>query len=98
MTAPGFYTPYNIKKERKRLCRLYQHIYNIVHSSETPCKVVYYNTQLESMIGWCTEFFQLYAAFGPLVSKSLAIRGCNQILKWIQSEENRLFISPSYIW
>jgi len=98
MTAPAFGPPYNTKKERKRLSRLYQHVFSEIHSAERPHKVFYYSTQLESVIGWVTEAFQLYATFGPLISKANAIKGCNGILKWIQSEENRLFISPSYIW
>ena len=45
-----------------------------------------------------TAGFELYAVFGPLVTKPVAINSVNKLLKWIKKEEDRLFIlnSPTF--
>jgi len=45
-----------------------------------------------------TSGFELYAVFGPLVTKNTAINSVNKLLKWIKKEEDRLFIlnSPTF--
>ena len=39
-----------------------------------------------------TQEFELYAIFGPLVNKAVAINTVNTLLNWIQKEETRLLI------
>lgn len=45
-----------------------------------------------------TKDFELYAALEPLVTKQNAIVYINKLLRWIKSDENRLFIlsSPTF--
>ncbi|XP_059152254.1 protein SAND-like isoform X3 [Physella acuta] len=42
-----------------------------------------------------TQGFELYAVFGPLVTKISAIHAVNKLLRWIKKEEDRLFILNS---
>ena len=42
-----------------------------------------------------TSGFELYAVFGPLVTKPVAINSVNKLLKWVKKEEDRLFIMSS---
>lgn len=45
-----------------------------------------------------TSGFELYAAFGPMVSKSAVVLMSNKLLKWIRKQEDSLLIlnSPSF--
>ena len=58
----------------------------------------YLTTQTETIVSWVTSGFELYATFGPLESKPIAIKACNQLLRWIKVEENNLFILNSPVW
>ena len=42
-----------------------------------------------------TQGFELYAVFGPLITKTGAIHAVNKLLRWIKREEDRLFILNS---
>lgn len=42
-----------------------------------------------------TQGFELYAVFGPLVTKPVAIAAINKLLRWIKKEEEHLFILSS---
>jgi hypothetical protein len=64
----------------------------------TPHKVYYHISDKETIIAWVTTGFELYATFGPLEQKSVCIKSCNMLLKWIKQEENNLFIQDSPVW
>jgi hypothetical protein len=62
-------------------------------------KVYYYISQRETVVAWISKNnFELYAVFGPLVPKRVAIHGCNAILRWINGEESNLFLLHSLVW
>ncbi len=81
-----------------RLFRLYQRMHKRVHRFKKPHKVYYQVSQSETMVGWVTAGFELFATFGPLESKGTCIKACNEILRWIKNEEDSLFILNSHIW
>ena len=59
--------------------------------------VIYFKTVTSSIFSHSqvTAGFELYAVFGPLVTKLIAINAVNKLLKWIKKEEDRLFILSS---
>jgi len=105
-TCPRLEPPYFNAKEQKRLFRLYQRVHNWVNEpalaetkrDKNSSRVSYYVSTRESMVAWVTAGFELYATFGPLVSKSTSLKICNRILKWIQRKENVLFVSNPPTW
>ncbi|PRP83404.1 hypothetical protein PROFUN_09432 [Planoprotostelium fungivorum] len=97
-TCPRFETPYNTSKEQKRLYRMYQRVHRRTHGLKLAHKVYYQVSQLETFLGWVTAGFELFAVFGPLDTKSMCIKGCNDILKWIKNEENSIMIINSPVW
>eukprot|EP01113_Clastostelium_recurvatum_P040324 TRINITY_DN6266_c0_g1_i3.p1 TRINITY_DN6266_c0_g1~~TRINITY_DN6266_c0_g1_i3.p1 ORF type:complete len:248 (+),score=53.40 TRINITY_DN6266_c0_g1_i3:92-835(+) len=98
-TTPRLDAPYNTPSERKRLFRLYQSIQvRVKPVSAKPHKVYYHVSQSETVVGWVTAGFELYATFSPLESKPVAIKACNQLLRWIKQEENNLFILTGSQW
>ncbi|KAJ4462093.1 putative vacuolar fusion protein MON1 [Paratrimastix pyriformis] len=61
-------------------------------------KILYQVTQAETLLGWCTEDFTLYATFGPLVVKHVALTHMQKLLQWIRREEASLFLTTPFCW
>ena len=61
-------------------------------------RILFHSGKHETVLGWMTAGFELYAVFEPLVTKPVIINAVNQLLKWIRKEEDRLFIlnSPTF--
>ena len=61
-------------------------------------RILFHSGKDETVLGWMTAGFELYAVFEPLVTKPAIINAVNQLLKWIRKEEDRLFIlnSPTF--
>ncbi|XP_071491073.1 protein SAND-like [Diadema antillarum] len=97
-TAPELDTPYDQPEERERLLSLYQYTHQRVHSPSRPLKIMFTVGSREAILGWVTGGFELFAIFGPLTTKQVAILAVNKLLKWIKKEETRLFIlnPPEY--
>eukprot|EP01114_Cavostelium_apophysatum_P019135 TRINITY_DN6078_c0_g1_i1.p1 TRINITY_DN6078_c0_g1~~TRINITY_DN6078_c0_g1_i1.p1 ORF type:complete len:540 (+),score=106.62 TRINITY_DN6078_c0_g1_i1:38-1621(+) len=97
-TTPRLEGPYVTRQEKKRLFRMYQRIHKRIHKFKRPHKVQYQIGQSETMVGWVTDGFELYATFSPLEPRGACIKSCNDILKWIKGEESSLFILDSPVW
>ncbi|KAI7817921.1 trafficking protein Mon1-domain-containing protein [Gamsiella multidivaricata] len=97
-TMPELMDPYSSLSARKRLLRQYQHMHERMHRKTRPLKLLFHVGEHETMLGWITSSFELYAAFGPLVSKSAVVLMSNKLLKWIRKQEDSLLIlnSPSF--
>eukprot|EP00163_Fabomonas_tropica_P028184 TRINITY_DN5692_c0_g1_i5.p1 TRINITY_DN5692_c0_g1~~TRINITY_DN5692_c0_g1_i5.p1 ORF type:complete len:372 (+),score=31.99 TRINITY_DN5692_c0_g1_i5:826-1941(+) len=97
--APAYRAPYLKYSEQKRLYRLYQHVHTRVHKqTESVHRIYWHGTEYENILGWVAKDFELYATFGPMLSKSVAITACNALLRWIKKEEQVLFIQNSPVW
>ncbi|CAB0031964.1 unnamed protein product [Trichogramma brassicae] len=96
--SPGFQAPYNNEKEIQRLIGCYQCLHHRLHVPNRPLKLLFQQTDKETMLAWVTSGFELYTTFEPLVTKTDAINSIGKLLKWIKKEEERLFIlsSPTF--
>ncbi|GBC12771.1 vacuolar fusion protein MON1 homolog A-like [Rhizophagus irregularis DAOM 181602=DAOM 197198] len=97
-TSPTFMAPYNDPHEKQKLFKLYRYTHDRMHSRIRPLKVHYYVSPTETILGWITSTFELYAAFGPLISKSALTNSSHTLLKWIKKEEENLFILNSQVF
>ncbi|KAK3812041.1 MAG: MON1-like protein A-like protein [Benniella sp.] len=97
-TMPELTDPYSSQSAKKRLLRQYQHMHERMHRNARPLKVLFHAGEHETMLGWITSNFELYAAFGPFVSKKAVVQMCNKLLKWITKQEDSLLIlgAPSF--
>jgi len=91
-TAPDFAPCYQLNKERTRLYGVYLSIQNRFHSVSRPLKLSHFSTANETVLGWLTQAFELYAVFSPTSSKLAVITAVNKLLRWVKKEEDRLFI------
>ncbi|CAG8487370.1 10073_t:CDS:10 [Funneliformis caledonium] len=97
-TSPAFLASYNNPREKRRLFKLYRYTHDRMHSRVRPLKVHYYVSPSETILGWITATFELYAAFGPLISKTALTNSSLVLLKWIKKEEENLFIMNSPVF
>ncbi|CAG8624128.1 27123_t:CDS:10 [Dentiscutata erythropus] len=72
--------------------------YSDPRKRQKPLKVHYYVSPNETILGWLTSSFELYAAFGPLISKSALTSSSHTLLRWIKKEEESLFIVSSPVF
>ncbi|XP_070535609.1 vacuolar fusion protein MON1 homolog A-like [Ptychodera flava] len=96
-TSPAWEPPYTDLKQRERLFSMYHFLHQRIHCSR-PLKILFHATEKETLLGWITSGFELYATFGPLVTKPVAITAINKLLKWIKKEEERFFILNSPVF
>ncbi|XP_005090495.1 protein SAND [Aplysia californica] len=94
-TSPELEAPYHTKEEQQRLFDLYHYLHDRIHTSGRQLKILFHVGPYETLLGWVTQGFELYAVFGPLVTKTIAIHAVNKLLRWIKKEEDRLFILSS---
>ncbi|CAG8650694.1 170_t:CDS:10, partial [Ambispora leptoticha] len=80
-TSPEFAKPYNTPREKRKLFKLYRYTHDRMHLRIRPLKVYYYVSSSETILGWITASFELYAAFEPMVSKSAMIASANGLLR-----------------
>ncbi|KAF9435364.1 Vacuolar fusion protein mon1b [Entomortierella beljakovae] len=97
-TMPELAEPYTTLSAQKRLLCQYQHMHERMHRKTRPLKLLFHVGEHETMLGWITSSFELYAAFGPFVSKSAVVLMSNKLLRWIRKQEDSLLIlnSPSF--
>ncbi|ORY06185.1 DUF254-domain-containing protein [Basidiobolus meristosporus CBS 931.73] len=98
ITSPTYLPYYESIDEQRRLFRMYQHIHDRMHAKTLPLKTFYEVTSTEIIIGWNSRYFEMYAAFGPLVTKASIIASLTALRKWIHQEEETVFVinSPVY--
>lgn len=98
-TSPALPPPYSSRTElRERLFRHYQFVHHRMHSAARPLKVYFHSTADEVLLGWCTPGFELYAVFGPLISKERAFGAVINAIRYIKREEARLFVLNSQVF
>ncbi|ORX62874.1 MON1-like protein A-like protein [Hesseltinella vesiculosa] len=97
-TCPDYTGPYADDTNRKRLHRLYQFVYDRMHTRSRPLKLYYHRDQNEVILGWIMSSFELYTVFSHDTSKPSMITHSNQLLRWIKKQEDNLFILNSPVF
>eukprot|EP00053_Salpingoeca_punica_P013013 m.117070 g.117070 ORF g.117070 m.117070 type:complete len:541 (-) comp16087_c0_seq2:294-1916(-) len=95
-TMPALEPPYNLQEEEQRLFRQYQFVHQHMHSAHRSMKIFFQIGSKETMLGWVTSGFELYACFGPLVTKRVAIDSVLRLIRWMKTQEDSLFMINSH--
>jgi vacuolar fusion protein MON1 len=94
-TMPAF--PANEHVERK-LLSLYRHLHAIVHARKTHIKIFHYVSRRFSALVWIGTGFDCYVvAEGKVGRRTLAI-GARSIVRWVRTEEARVFVSGGVVF
>ncbi|KAI8341508.1 vacuolar fusion protein MON1 [Chlamydoabsidia padenii] len=97
-TCPGHTGVYADDINRRRLYRLYQSVFDRMHSRLRPLKLYYHHRDKEVILGWITSTFELYVVFGSETPKPVIISHSNRLLRWIKKNEDNLFILNSPVF
>ncbi|GAA5901325.1 guanine nucleotide exchange factor MON1 [Sporobolomyces salmoneus] len=105
-TRPAWEGDYLALSDRYKLITLYQHLADSLHPrpaqtgtpAKRPAQVQYLRTEQEAVLGWSTPQFELYVATSPLLPHSAVVSAAKRISKWVEKEEQKLFLtsSPSF--
>ncbi|KAJ3501513.1 hypothetical protein NLJ89_g9305 [Agrocybe chaxingu] len=101
ITLPTFEDPYDQTNARKRIMTLYQVLHDSIHAKsgqDGGLKLQYIRTDMESVMGWITQPFELYIALSPLLPKSAAVGAANAVARWVKREEARLFLRDAPVF
>ncbi|KAI8801940.1 vacuolar fusion protein MON1 [Cladochytrium replicatum] len=94
-TLPASTPPYTEKHDLRRLMRLYQYAYELIHRRSRPARVVWAAGQHEAILCWTTKQAIIFAAFSPLISKTAALESVQGLQKWVRRNEEDLFVTRS---
>jgi hypothetical protein len=88
--------PYQDRRSAKRLLRGYMLAHARVHSppSGKPLREYLQATASETILVWATPEAELYVAFGPLVSRGVAIAASHKLHRRLKKEQAALFLTP----
>lgn len=86
--------PYtNSVEGQQRIFDLYQKLYHKLHNKTNSLRIFYMQRKYETILGWMTSSFEIYATFSPLVTKDIAILAINKLLDFTQKNKSKIFLS-----
>lgn len=92
--STSFSSPYNSKKEKKRLIRCYKTIRDRLKTGNINQQKQYFLiNEKESIFVSINQNEELYVTYPLTITKSSAMDSCESIKKMIQKEEENIFIS-----
>ncbi|KAJ1922903.1 Vacuolar fusion protein mon1 [Tieghemiomyces parasiticus] len=90
-TSSLYAEPYVKLHEQESLLAKYHRVWALLHDQKQPVRIVHQVTTSETILGWSTAGFELYATFGPLVRKTTLVASSNQLIQWVKKFEEALF-------
>ncbi|KAL5438267.1 Vacuolar fusion protein mon1 [Paraphaeosphaeria minitans] len=86
--SPHFATPV----DRRRLLNLYSLLHSHLHNKPASLKIHYEMSVSVISLTWSTPLFELYAVADGRTSRQALAVAANQVVQWVRSEEERVFI------
>ncbi|KAI8586670.1 vacuolar fusion protein MON1-like protein A-like protein [Geranomyces variabilis] len=91
-TQPAPAPPYTRKDDWRRLLQIYQRASEALHARIDPVSTYFYAGPAEAVLACTVGTLELYAAFGPLVSKNVAMDAINALARWARRCEDLIFL------
>jgi hypothetical protein len=86
--------PYSKSSDQKqRLFDIYQNMYHKLHNKTYSLRIIYYRQNYETVLGWLTSEFEIYATFSSLITKEEIIVTTNRLLEFMKKNRAKLFIT-----
>jgi hypothetical protein len=80
-------------EQQQRVFNMYQMLFHKLHNKTNMLRIIYMQKKYETILGWVTSNFEIYATFSPLVTKDIAIRAINKLLDFTQRNKTKIFMS-----
>ena len=86
------------ESQSQRLLALYRHLHAAVHARRTQIKIFHYLGRRFSALVWIGSGFECYAVAEGRVGRGVLARGAKGIVRWVRTEEARLFVSGGVVF
>lgn len=86
------------ERQGRRLLALYRHLHAVVHERKTHVKIFHYMSSRFSALAWIGSGFECYVVGGGRVGRGVLARGSRSIVRWVRTEEARLFVSGGVVF
>lgn len=86
------------ERQSKRLLALYRHLHAVVHARRTHIKIFHYTSRRFSALVWVGSGFECYTVAEGRVGRGVLARGARAIVRWVRTEEARLFVSGGVVF
>ncbi|KAF1920387.1 trafficking protein Mon1-domain-containing protein [Ampelomyces quisqualis] len=91
-TMPSFDPYFQTTLDKRRLLNLYIKLHANMHSKPNSLKVHYETNTTSMALAWSSPLFELYAVAPASTSRAALAQSANQIVQWVEREEERVFI------
>ena len=91
-TMPSFAPYFASTLAKRRLLSLYAALHATIHAKPATLKVLHQRTTECVALAWCTPLFEMYAVADAGTGQGALARGAEGVVKWVRSEEERVFI------
>jgi len=85
-------------RQSNRLLALYRHLHTVVHARRTHIKIFHYTSRRFSALVWVGSGFECYTVAEGRVGRGVLARGARGIVRWVRTEEARLFVSGGVVF
>ncbi|KAJ3217773.1 Vacuolar fusion protein mon1b [Dinochytrium kinnereticum] len=93
LTEPYPLPPYTKKADYRRLLLHYQYAHRKLEDVDGSVKLIFNSGIYETVVGWSSNSYEFFAAFGPLVTKETVSSSLTLLQKWIKQNDTSLFIT-----
>jgi len=84
--------------QSRRLLALYRHLHAVVHAKRAHVKIFHYTSRRFSALVWVGSGFECYVVAEGRVGRGVLARGARGIVRWVRTEEARLFVSGGVVF
>lgn len=85
-------------RQARRFLSLYRHLHAVIHARKTHIKIFHYMSRRYSALVWVGTGFECYAIAEGKVGRGVLARGAKGIVRWVRTEEARLFVSGGVVF
>ncbi|CAD6504285.1 BgTH12-06018 [Blumeria graminis f. sp. triticale] len=82
----------------RRLMIIYHKMHASIHAKNSHLKALHYVGSNYVSLGWTTPTFEFYCISGPRTSEAELTEAASQVIQWIKTQEQRLFITSGAVF
>ena len=86
------------ERQARHVLLLYRHLHSVVHTKKTHIKIFHQVSSRYSALAWVGSGFECYVVADGKVARGALARGIRNIVRWVRTEEARLFVSGGVVF
>ena len=86
------------ERQARRVLALYRNLHALVHARRAHIKIFHHASRRFSALVWVGTGFECYVVAEGRVSRGVLARGARSVVRWVRTEEPRLFVSGGVVF